>query len=71
MGEGRVEMEVSSRRVAVVGACCYCFDWGELNGTGRPGATGSGVKCYMVRCWEDGGWACARWSRGIFGIFPA
>jgi len=28
-------------------ACCRC-SIGELSGTGSPGATGSGMKCYMV-----------------------
>jgi hypothetical protein len=28
-------------------ACCRCST-GELSGTGSPGATGSGMKCYMV-----------------------
>lgn len=47
MGERRVETEVSSRRVAAV-VLVVAVSIGELNGTGSPGATGSGVKCYMV-----------------------
>ena len=47
MGERRVEIEVSSRRIAAV-VLVVAVSIGELNGTGSPGATGSGVKCYMV-----------------------
>ena len=46
------------------------FDWG-VEWYREPWGDREWYEMLHGRCWKDDGWACARWSRGIFGIFPA